>query len=299
MKRDSTRRRRWFSWFMAGLALLCVGLALVPLLSILWDAAVQGAPSLNAGFFTKLSPPPCNPQVGAPCVSGGIGNAIEDSLIIVGVAALIAVPIGLLTGIYLSEYGAHRWGRLIRFFVDVMTGIPSIVVGIVTYVLFLYAASIGWIPTTHLFNAFAGSVALAILMIPIVARTSDEALRLIPTATREAALALGLPRYKVILRIVLSSGRAAVITGVLLGVARAAGETAPLIMTIGGSSLYFQGLDQQATAIPLLIYFYGLSGYPNYISIAWGAALVLVLIMLAISIAARLAFRVASTRGSG
>jgi phosphate transport system permease protein len=287
----SRLRRRIVDRLMTVAALACVALALIPLGSILYTAAIRGYSSMTVAFFTQNQPLACIPSLGA-CHSGGIANAIEGTFILVAVASLIALPAGILAGIYLSEYGRlSRFGHGVRFVADVMTGIPSIVVGIFVFALFLLLAQDGVIPARHLLSAFAGSVALAIIMIPIVARTVEEALRLVPTTLREAALALGIPRWRTILRIVLSTGRAGVVTGALLAVARAAGETAPIILLVGGSLFGFAGLDQPTAAMPLTIYIYGLSGTPNWIALAWGTALLLIIIMLGISLAARLALR--------
>lgn len=284
-------RRKIVDRLMTVGALACVVLALIPLGSILYTSVVNGYSSINVAFFTQNQPLGCIPSLG-PCQSGGVANAIEGTFILVAVASLIALPVGVLAGIYLSEYGRlSRFGHGVRFVADVMTGIPSIVVGIFVFTLFLLLAQDGVIPATWVLSTFAGSVALAIIMIPIVARTVEEALRLVPTTLREAALALGIPRWRTILRIVLSTGRAGVVTGALLAVARAAGETAPLILVVGGSLFGFSGLDRPTAAMPLTIYQDGLSGYTNWIALAWGTALFLVIIMLGISLAARLALR--------
>jgi len=288
--RKQGRRRRITNAAMSAAAFACVIIALVPLASILYSAAVEGGKAIGPAFFTQNEPPPCSPTLQANCPTGGIANALQGTLILVGIATLIALPLGILTGIYLSEYGRlSRFGAGVRFVTDVMTGIPSIVVGIVIFAIFLLVAQAGWIPLRYVTSATSGIVALTVIMTPIVARTVEEALRLVPTTIREAALALGIPRWRAILRIVLSTGKAGVVTGALLAVARASGETAPLIVTAGGSFFGFAGFDQSIAAMPLLIYVNGLSGVPNYVTLAWGTALVLILIMLGISLAARLA----------
>lgn len=290
-------RRRWVDRGVSVLAFACVLIALLPLGSLLYTAAVRGASALTPSFFTRVGEPTCIP--GQVCPQGGIANAIEGTFILVVIAALISLPIGILTGIYLSEYGNHRYGRTVRFFVDVMVGIPSIVIGIFVFSLFVLTAGQGWLSPRLERSTIAGAIALAIIMIPIVARTCDEALRLVPITTREAALALGIPRRRTILRIVLPSAGAAVLTGALLAVARAAGETAPLILTTGGNLFGFQGLDQPTAAMPLIIYTYGLSGIPQWVVDAWGAAFVLIVIMLAISVLSRLALaRMLVARGT-
>lgn len=270
---------------------MAVLIALVPLASILYECAVNGAGAINIDFFTKNPPLPCNPAAGTPCATGGVENAIVGTLVLVAVASLIALPLGILAGIYLSEFGDRPLARPARFLADVMTGIPSIVVGVFVFGVFVFFADQGWIPSEGVLSGFTGSVALAVIMLPVVARTCEEALRLVPTSLREASLALGIPRHRTILRVVLSAGRGGVITGALLAVARAGGETAPLLLTVGFSIFPFQGLNSQTATLPVLIYQFAGAGYPNYTQLAWGAALILVLIMLLISVGARLALR--------
>jgi phosphate transport system permease protein len=292
---DSYGRRRIVNLVMTLAAFAAVGLALLPLVSILYTATVRGLPALGPGFLTDQTPLPCS---GSACPHGGIGPAIEGTLILISLASLISVPIGLMTGIFLSEYGSNTAGRTVRFLTDVMTGVPSIVVGIFTYTLFLYAANAGYIQFDYIHSAISGAFAISVIMIPIVARTTDEALRLVPTSTREAGLALGLPQWVVVSRIVLSSGRTAVVTGVLLGLSRAAGETAPLLVTALGSLFLFRQVNAPIGALPLTIYQLGLSPYSNWIDDAWGAALVLVVMMLLINIGARVALKYGGPRGS-
>jgi phosphate transport system permease protein len=242
-------------------------------------------------MFTELQPPPCNPETSATCPTGGIANAIQGTLILVSLASLISLPVGILTGVYVSEFGNNRLGRTVRFFTDILTEIPSIVVGIFVYSLIVELAILGWVDRRLVFSTISGTLALATIMVPIVARTSEEALKLVPVATREAGLALGIPRYRVTLRIVLSSARSALLTGALLAVARASGETAPLIMTAFGNPYFFQGLDHPIEAMPRIIFYYGTSPFPNWQALAWGATLILVLMMLAVSVASRIVLR--------
>ncbi len=260
-------------------ALGCVIMAVIPLGSILFEATVRGFQALTPSFITL--------DTG----NGGIGNAIQGTLILVALASAIAMPVGVLAGVYMSEYGHNRVGRGVRFFTEVMTQIPSIVVGIFAFSLLLELGVLGVVSPRLVFSTASGTVALATIMIPFVARTSDEALKMVPVSTREAALALGIPRYRVILRIVLASARGGLLTGALLAVARAGGETAPLIMTAFGSPYGFAGLDQPVESMPHTIYVYGLSPYLAENQAAWGASLVLVLMMLGISIASRLVLR--------
>lgn len=294
MKSRRARWRRVKSQLMTVLAVACVVIALVPLVSILVTTVSKGWPALTSpGFFTENpSPIPCNPATNAACQYGGIQNAIVGTLVVVGLAALIALPAGVLAGIYMSEYGGRRSADALRFVVEVMTGIPSIVVGIFIVAIFILGAQAGWFSPLLEESALAGALALSVLMLPIIARTTDEALRLVPNTVREAALALGISRSKTVTRVVLTTGRSAVLTGMLLGIARAAGETAPLIVAMGFSEFAFSGLTSPAAALPTVIYYYGFSeaNYPSYQALGWGAAAVLIGLMLAISVGARLLF---------
>lgn len=254
-------------------------IALIPLGSILLEAAVRGLQAISPSFFILDTS------------EGGIGNAIQGTLILITLASVFALPIGILTGVYMSEFGKSRIGAGVRFFTDVMTQIPSIVIGIFAYSLILELGLLGVLSPRLVFSTTTGAIALATIMIPFVARTAEEALRLVPVAAREAALALGIPRYRVILRIVLSSARSGLVTGGLLGVARIGGETAPLLMTAFGSPFGFAGLDHPIESMPHTIYTFALSPYTAQNQAAWGASLVLVLLMLAISVASRLIVR--------
>ncbi len=278
--------RRWLkNATMMTLTVVCVALALIPLGSILYSVAVQGAAVLNVTFFTTVQPAPCSPSPLAVCSQGGIANAIVGTLLVLALSCLIAIPLGILTGIYLAEYGRGSIVRGVRFLADVMTGLPSIIMGMFIYSTFLIVS------TGRVFSVLSGSLALAVLMLPFVARTTEEALRLVPTSLREAALALGLPRSRVTGRVVLSSARDGVITGAILAMSRAGGETAPLIMTLFGSPFMPSGLGQPAQAMSLLIYRFAMYPYSNWHALAWGTALVLVMMMLGLSIAVRLLLR--------
>jgi phosphate transport system permease protein len=284
-------RRKVKSALLLTLCGLAVVIALVPLGSILYECLVNGAGAITPSFFTKNPPPPCNPAAGVPCQVGGVQDAIVGTLVLVAVASLIALPLGILAGIYLSEFGDRPLARPARFLADVMTGIPSIVIGVFVFGIFYFFSQEGWINSESVISGWAGAVALAVIMIPVVARTCEEALRLVPTSLREASLALGIPRHRTILRVVLSAGRGGVLTGALLAVARAGGETAPLLLTAGFTFFQFHGLGSQTSSLPVLIYTFAGAGYPNYTQLAWGSALILVLIMLVISVGARLALR--------
>lgn len=282
---DRDTRRKWKDLAMNVAALFCVVLALIPLGSLLFEASARGLRSISASFFTLTT------------ANGGIGNAIQGTLILIALTSAIALPVGILTGIYLAEYGKNRVGAVVRFFVDVMTQIPSIVVGIFAFSLILELGATGIVSPRLVFSTTTGVIALSTIMIPFVARTSEEALRLVPISTRESALALGIPRYRAILRVVLPSSSSAVITGALLGIARVGGETAPLLMTCLGSPFWFEGLDQPCESLPHTIYVFALGPDSALNQAAWGASLILVLMMLAIAIAARVVIRLRSVSG--
>jgi phosphate transport system permease protein len=277
--------RRVINWVAIGLTLACVGIILIPLVSILYTAILYGGSVLSIQFLTAGPPPLCPTSAGTTCPVGGIGPLIEGTLVLVALAGAMAIPIGILTGIFTSEYGGRGIGRAVSFFTDVMTGLPSIVIGVFVYGLFVL-----YYPTI-VFSAITGSIALAIIMIPIVARTSEESLRAVPHTVREAALGLGIPKYRGILRVVLPSALPAVATGALLAVMRAGGEAAPLLLTAFGNRFGFVGLGQPVGAIPPLIFDFGQYPQSNWQQDAWGAALVLIIIMLGISIVARLILR--------
>jgi phosphate transport system permease protein len=287
-------RRHFMNYFMSGAALVCVIIALIPLGSILWTVIEKGGPVLNYGFITGAEVAPCNTNSQANCHIGGIGPAVEGTFVMLGMACLIAIPAGIAAGIFLAEYGRGRVSRTISFLMDVMSGVPSIVVGLFIFsALFYYDAA----NRLHIFSAYAGALALAVIMLPIVTRTSEEALRTVPNGIREAAWALGIPHHRAVRKIVLRSAGGSLITGALLAVARAGGETAPLLLVAGNSQFFIpcppgqnlvSCLDNPVGALGPLIYSWGSSPYSNQIAGAWGAALFFVLIMLAISVTARL-----------
>jgi phosphate transport system permease protein len=274
---SNLRRRKLFDRIATGGIYAAVVLAIVSLAVVLIDIVIKAAPVMSFTFLTAL-------PKGSPFASGqGISNAIVGSFVMVGLASLIAVPIGVAAGIFLSEWSESRFAVVASFTNDVLAEFPSIVIGIFIYILIVV--------TTHTFSAFAGGVALAIIMLPIVARTTEESLKLVPGSLREASLALGVSRWRTITRIVLSTGRGGLVTGVLLAVARVMGETAPLLLTALGSYLAFNSLMQPTESLSLLIYFYGTSAYKPYQAQAWGAALVLVLIVLALNLGVRVLTR--------
>jgi phosphate transport system permease protein len=252
---------------------LCAGLAVLVLVLILLYVALNGLPALNLAFFTERPLPPGE-------VGGGVAPAILGTIEMLVVAALIGVPIGMGTAIYLAEYGRGTFARVVSFLIDLIAGLPSIVIGVFVWA-WLVRHVIG-----H-FNGFAGGVALAVIMIPIVTRTVEETLRLVPDPLREASLGLGIPRWKTILRVVLPTARAGIITGVVLSIARAGGETAPLLLTTLGNQFFSLDLFQPLAALPVQIYTYARSPYADWQVKAWGAALILIVLIGALSLLSR------------
>ncbi|HEX6670370.1 MAG TPA: phosphate ABC transporter permease PstA [Gemmatimonadales bacterium] len=259
---------------MVGLMVLAVVVALLPLFFILLDLVVQGAGSLSVAFFTKMPAP-------AGEIGGGVAHAIVGTLIIVGAASLIGLPVGIAAGIYCAEYPGSRLTWVARFVADVMNGTPSIVVGVFAW---------AWIVATQKhFSALAGSAALAMLMIPMVLRTTEEMIKLVPNSLREAALALGYPRWRTSLSVVVRTTLPGIVTGSLLAVARIAGETAPLLFTALGSQYMSFDLDQPMAALPLTVFTYATGPFEEWHRYAWAAALVLILVVFVLSLGARLA----------
>ena len=268
--------RRGFSNMMVGLMVAAVIVALLPLFFILMNLLIKGAGSLSFDFFTKM-PAPAGEH------GGGVAHAIVGTLLIVGVASLIGLPIGIAAGIYCAEYPTSRLTWVTRFVADVMNGTPSIVVGVFAWT---------WIVAKqHHFSALAGSAALAMLMVPMVLRTSEEMIKLVPNSLREAALALGYPRWRTSLSIVVRTTLPGIVTGSLLAVARVAGETAPLLFTALGSQYLSFNLNQPMAALPLTVFTYATGPYEEWHQNAWAAALVLILVVFILSIGARLAIR--------
>jgi phosphate transport system permease protein len=266
--------RRLVSNAMVGLMIVAVVVALLPLFFILSDLVVKGAGSLSVDFFTRMPAP-------AGESGGGVAHAIVGTLIIVGTASLIGLPIGIAAGIYCAEYPGSRLTWVTRFVADVMNGTPSIVVGVFAW---------AWIVATQKhFSALAGSAALAMLMIPMVLRTTEEMIKLVPNSLREAALALGYPRGRTSLAIVVRTTLPGIVTGSLLAVARIAGETAPLLFTALGSQYMSYDIDQPMAALPLTVFTYATGPYEEWHRYAWAAALVLILVVFVLSLGARLA----------
>ena len=267
---EKTRQRRKIVDLVAVYVLFfCAAVILVPLFSILFELLKQGVTALNWDFFTKLPKP-----VGEN--GGGMANAIVGSLALLGIALLVGLPVGVGTGIYLSEYAGTQYAYGIRFIVDVMNGIPSIVYGIFAYALFV-------LPMKH-FSVLAGGAALGIMMIPIITRTTEQFLRMVPASLREAGLALGAPQWRVIVDIVLSTAMGGIITGVMVALARVAGETAPLLFTAFGNRFWTHSLMEPVAALPLQIFAYAISPYDDWHRQAWAGALVLIAIIFVINI---------------
>ncbi len=276
-------RRRLANRVMGGLAFLAAALAILPLVLVFGYLLVKGASSLNLAFFLH------NPRpVGVG--GGGMANAIVGTLVLILVAAGVGVPIGLGAGMYLAERGTAPLATSVRFFADVLNGLPSIVIGIFAWQLLVR-------PIGH-FSAFSGGVALGLMMIPTVARTTEEMIRTVPSALSEAALALGYARWRTALRVVLPTALGGVITGILIAVARVAGETAPLLFTSFGNQFWSVSLNQPIAASPLQVFNYAISPYDEWHAQAWAGALVLIVLVLAISILARAATGRRLGRGS-
>jgi phosphate transport system permease protein len=269
-------RRRIVDHAMTGVATLTVILVLVPLIAIFGYLVYRGIGSINWAFLTQTPKP-----VGEP--GGGMANAIVGSAFILTIASLVGVPLGIGAGIYLAEFGRNRFGDSIRFTADVLNGVPSIVIGIVAY-------SIVVLQQRH-FSALAGGVALAIMMIPTISRTTEEMLLLVPQALREAAYGLGIPRWRTALSITLRTATSGVLTGVMLAFARVAGETAPLLFTAFGNQFWNLRTDQPTAALPLQIFNYAISPYDEWHRQAWAGALVLIVLIVSAVAAVRFAVR--------
>jgi phosphate transport system permease protein len=268
--------RRWISNLMVVLMVGAVVIALIPLFFILLNLILKGAGSLSLDFFTKTPAP-------AGETGGGVAHALVGTLLIVGVASLIGLPIGIAAGVYCAEYPASRLTWVTRFVADVMNGTPSIVVGVFAW---------AWIVAQQKhFSALAGSIALSLLMIPMVLRTTEEMIKLVPNSLREAALALGYPRWRTSLSVVIRTTLPGIMTGALLAVARIAGETAPLLFTALGSQYLSFNLDQPMAALPLTVFTYATGPYEEWHRYAWAAALVLIMVVFVLSLGARLAIR--------
>jgi phosphate transport system permease protein len=272
MTAPNHRWRNFKNTLMQAIAFLCAILVVVPLFLVLYHLVREGFSSINLAFFTQLPKP-----VGEN--GGGMANAIVGTLILLAQAAVFGVPVGVLGGVFLSEYGSLHLNRWIRFAADVLNGVPSITWGMVVWALVV-------VPMKG-FSALAGGIVLGLMMIPLVMRTTEEVLQLVPGGYREAALALGIAKWRAIVQIVVRTALKGIITGILLALARVAGETAPLLFTAFGNHFWTHKLTDPISAMPLQIFAYAISPYDDWHRLAWAGALVLVLFVLVINVGVR------------
>jgi phosphate transport system permease protein len=273
LRRSPSSSRTLFSTVMTVIAFICGILAIVPLVAVLSYVLIQGISSLRPSVFTELPPPPL-------VQGGGFGNAIIGTIVMVGIAALISIPFGVLAAIYLTEFSSAQVARWIRFATNVLAGVPSIIAGV-----FAYGVVVA---TTGRFSAFAGGVALSVLMLPIIVRTADEALQLVSQDLRQAAVGLGATNFQTVMLVVLPAAVPSIVTGATLSIARASGETAPLIFTALFSQFWFNGLFEPSASLAVLVFNFAISPFRNWQSLAWAASLILVLLVLLTSIITRL-----------
>lgn len=277
------KRRLLVNRLVTIFTIVCVIAAIVPLVSILLEVVKNGASAISFEFLTQ-------PQGSMGSGTGGIAPAIQGTIIVVGLASLIAAPIGVLAGIYLSEFAKKGiFVDLVRFFNDVLTGLPSIVIGIVGYTAIVL--------TIGSFSVIAGALSLSIIMIPIVVRVTEETLKVVPYSLREAGYSLGISKAIITLFIVLPSAKNGILTGIVIAISRIAGETAPLIMTILGTSLFFTGITGPVDALPLRIWRLSSQPYESAHAFGWGSALILILMILALSVGLRLWAQKRSLKG--
>ncbi len=264
--------RKIMNQAMTASMVLATALVLIPLGFIFFHIVSMGMSAITPDFFTQIPKPPGE-------TGGGIANGMVGSLIVIAGASLIGVPIGILGAVYLSEYGSGYAATVIRFSADVLSGIPTIITGLIVYGLVV-------VPMKG-FSAIAGSIALSLIMIPIVLRTTEEQLKLVPVTIREASLALGVPVWRTTLKVTLVCAKNGIITGILLSVARIAGETAPLLFTALGNLFWSKSLGEPIATLPLQIFNFAISPYEDWHKLAWGGALVLVVVMFSVSLTAR------------
>ena len=277
MNQSIYRRRTVINKVGMSLSSLAMIGGLLGLAWILWTLFYNGFSALDLNFFTHSTPAPGSP-------GGGLANAIVGSLLMVGASTLVATPVGILAGIYLSEYGAtSKFAATTRFVVDIMLSAPSIVIG-----LFVYALAVA---TVGHFSGWAGSIALGLIAVPVVVRTTENMLNLVPGSLREAAFALGAPRWRVNLAVTLRAVKGGVVTGVLLSIARMIGETAPLLFTALNNQFFSTDMSQPMANLPVVIYNFAMSPYEDWQRLAWGGAALIALVVLGINIAARVLFR--------
>ncbi len=269
---DPFFRRKITDRVVTVLCVLATLFAVVPLVSVLVYVGSQGVAGLSGSFFTSLPKP-----VGE--AGGGMANAIVGSLVVVGIACAIGIPLGIAAGVYVSEFEDGRFARMVRFSADVLGGVPSIVVGIFVYALIV-------VRTKH-FSAWAGGRALAVIMLPTIVRTTEELLRLVPASLREAALALGVPKWKTTIFVVLRTALPGIATGVMLAVARVAGETAPLLFTAFNNRFWAESLNDPTATLPVQIFTYSVSPYDDWQKQAWAGALTLVALVLVLNLLAK------------
>jgi phosphate transport system permease protein len=265
--------RKFGSAVFTGLLWAAGVVAVVPLVLVVGYVLLKGVPAINAAFFTQTAPPP-----GVP--GGGMAQAFIGTGLIVGIATAISVPLGVLTAVYLSEFGRGRVAAAVRFVAEILLSTPSIVAGAFVWAIVVVAM--------HSFSALAGSIALTVLMWPIITRATEENLRLVPNDLREAALALGVPRWKMVLRIVIPTAGSGIMTAVMLAVARGFGETAPILLTSLGNDFINTNPLQPTDAVPLRIYTYAQSAFPQWQTLAWGGAITLLAAVLVLSVLARI-----------
>jgi phosphate transport system permease protein len=270
-------RRIWANRIGIALSMLAMAFGLLALMWILWTLFSKGFAALSWDIFTKDTPAPGS-------AGGGLRNAIVGSLMIIGVTTMVSTPIGILAGIYLAEFGTtSKFAAATRFVTDIMLSAPSIVVGLFVYA--LVVATLGG------FSGWAGSLALSLIAIPVVVRTTENMLLLVPTSLREAAFAVGAPRWQVSLKVTLRSVKAGVVTGILLAIARVTGETAPLLYTALNNQFFNTNMSQPMGNLPVVIFQFAMSPYDNWVSLAWGGALLIALLVLGVNILARVLFR--------
>ncbi len=274
--KKNLRKRKIINTVMISLCITAAVIAVIPLVYIFFYTAGAGLSSLNLDFFISL-PKPFGEE------GGGMVNAIVGTLILIGLGGAFGIPIGILAGIYVSEYSGSLMSNIVKFITDVLSGIPSIVIGIFAYGLIV-------LPMQR-FSALAGGFALGILMIPTVTRITEEMLKLVPHTLREASLALGITRWKTTLWIILRTASSGIITGILLAIARAAGETAPLLFTSFGNSFWSTSLDQPMASIPVQIFNYAISPYDEWHRKAWAGAFVLITLVFIVNLVVRIVTR--------
>ncbi|MFP4020762.1 MAG: phosphate ABC transporter permease PstA [Halanaerobium sp.] len=265
-------KRKFINFVIFAICGIMAVTVILPLISILIQVTARGMANIDLNFFTKLPPSPGK-------AGGGLGNAILGTIYLVGIASLISIPIGIMAGIYLAEFSQNKLSFVVRLISDVLSGIPSIVIGIFTYIIL--------VRTFGGYSALAGGVALAIIMLPIIVRTTEEMLLMVPDSFREASLALGANTGETIFKVVLPSAYKGIITGIILSVSRAAGETAPLLFTALNSRYWPGSLFSSTASLPVYIYNYAISPYKNWQDLAWGAAFILITMVLLANIITR------------